>query len=147
MNTAHSHHINMNDALSPEISAATAAEVARLGLACLIDIRQPFELEVKGVLANALNVPFFNVKRSFGIQLTAEEQEILDADEPDDLDAKTFITRMNGLRQGRDCILLVVCNSGQRSLSATRLLREMGYDKTFSVRGGFCSLNELLNTA
>ncbi len=136
----------MGDTPGTEISATAAAEILHLGLACLLDIRQPFELEMKGMLPGALNIPFFSVKRSFGFQLTAEEQEILDADEPDDFDAKTFITQINGLRQRHDCILLVVCNSGQRSLHATRLLREMGYGRTFSVRGGFCELDGLLNT-
>ena len=36
-----------------------------------------------------------------------------------------------------DRIVLIVCNSGRRSLYAARLLRSMGYQKALSVAGGF----------
>ncbi|EQD61888.1 rhodanese domain-containing protein, partial [mine drainage metagenome] len=65
-----------------ECSAAEALALARRGAACLIDIRQPFELELKGTLPNALHVPFFLFKQHLGLSLDEEEQEILDADAP-----------------------------------------------------------------
>lgn len=125
-----------------EISPSTAKELLKLGLASLIDIRQLFELEIKGRLSNATHIPFFEVKRGFGFNLTEEEQEILDADEPTNLDIRSFIKAINGLRQEGSQILLIVCNSGKRSLCATRLLRELGYPRTFSVHGGFINFAE-----
>lgn len=137
-------HIEEIDIPSLEISPGSAAEISKLGIGCLIDIRQNFELEIKGSIPEAMHIPFFKVKKFLGYTLTEDEQEILDADEPDDLDIKMFITKMNQLRQGNDCVFLVVCNSGRRSLFATKLLREMGYKKTYSVRGGIISLGPIL---
>lgn len=128
-----------------EISTGTGAELIRLGLACLIDIRQPFELGVKGRLSHATHIPFFDVKRGFGFSLTEEEQEILDADEPTNLDSRAFIKAINGLRQRGECTFLIVCNSGKRSLCATRLLRELGYPRSFSVEGGYIALAPLVD--
>ncbi len=119
-----------------EISPTTALEIVQLGIACLIDIRQTFELDIKGSIPNAMHIPFFNIKQFLGFSLTETEQEILDADEPNDLDLRSFIKAMNTLKYGRDCVFLMVCNSGRRSLCATRLLRNLGYAKTFSVKGG-----------
>ncbi|WP_298610401.1 rhodanese-like domain-containing protein [uncultured Thiothrix sp.] len=130
-------------ALPLEISALTAREMCKLYLACLIDIRQGFELEIKGNLPQAMHIPFFNVKQFFGFSLTDEEQEMLDADEPSTLDICSFIKAINTLQQARDCSLLVVCNSGRRSQCATQLLRELGYSRTFSVAGGFLALKPL----
>jgi rhodanese-related sulfurtransferase len=127
------------------ITTATAVELIRLGLACLIDIRQPFELEVKGRLPHASHIPFFEVKRGFGFNLTEEEQEILDADEPTNLDIRAFIKAINALRRSGECIFLVTCNSGKRSLCATRLLRELGYPRSFSVEGGYLALEPRLS--
>ena len=119
-----------------EMSPSSALELAHLGIACLIDIRQTFELDIKGSIPNAMHIPFFNIKQFLGFSLTETEQEILDADEPNDLDLRSFIKAMNTLKYGRDCVFLMVCNSGRRSLCATRLLRNLGYAKTFSVKGG-----------
>lgn len=130
-----------DDAIPLEISPTTAAEMIHLDLACLIDIRQPFELEFKGALPNSLHIPFFNIKRAFGDPLSDEEQEILDSEEPSDIDIKAFVKRVNTLQRQRECILLVVCNSGRRSVHAARLLRELGYDRTFSVADGIRTLN------
>jgi len=128
-----------------DVSPATAVEMATLGLACLIDIRQTFELDIKGSIPHATHIPFFNVKQFLGFQLTEVEQETLDAEEPGQLDIRSFIKAINTLRQDYDCIFLTVCNSGRRSLCATGLLRELGYRKTFSVTGGFIALTPLLN--
>ena len=120
-----------------EITASTAVELVRLELACIIDIRQPFELDLKGAIPRATHVPFFQVKQALGLALTEEEQEVLDADEPSDLDIRSFIKALNQLRQGKDCILLIMCNSGRRSIAATRLMRELGYTCAFSLQGGY----------
>ena len=123
-----------------ECSAAEALALARQGAACLIDIRQPFELELKGTLPNALHVPFFLFKQHLGLNLDEEEQEILDADAPGELDRREFVGTIEQLEQRRDTPLLLVCNSGRRSLIAAHLLRGIGYPQAYSVQGGMHAL-------
>jgi rhodanese-related sulfurtransferase len=130
-----------------EISLPTAMELTRLGLATLIDIRQSFEVEMKGAIPDALHVPLFEVKVMLGHTLTEDEQDILDAGEPKDMDAKSFFTMINQLHHARDHLLLCVCNSGRRSVSAAVLLRSLGYPKALSVMGGFQAWQKLQTAA
>ena len=123
-----------------ERSASEALAMTRQGAACLIDIRQPFELELKGTLPNALHVPFFLFKQHLGLSLDEEEQEILDADAPGELDRSEFVENIQLLERRRDVPLLLVCNSGRRSLIAAHLLRGIGYPQACSVRGGMHAL-------
>ena len=135
--------MNAEQTLSPEepatleITLPTALELCRLGLATMIDIRQSFEIEMKGAIPNAVHIPLFEVKLMLGHTLTEDEQDILDAGQPKDLDAMTFFTMINHLHHARDHLLLCICNSGQRSLTAASLLRSLGYPKALSVAGGF----------
>ncbi|GAB4210892.1 MAG: hypothetical protein Fur007_00010 [Rhodoferax sp.] len=126
-----------------EITLPTALELARLGLASLIDIRQTFEIEMKGTIPGAVHVPLFEVKVMLGQTLTEDEQDILDAGQPKDMDARSFFTTINQLHHGRDHLLLCICNSGRRSLYAAQLLRELGYPKALSVAGGFQAWKKL----
>jgi len=123
-----------------ERSASEALAMARQGAACLIDIRQPFELELKGALPDTLHVPFFHFKQHLGLSLDEEEQEILDADAPGELDRSEFVENIELLERRRDVPLLLVCNSGRRSLIAAHLLRGIGYPQACSVRGGMHAL-------
>jgi rhodanese-related sulfurtransferase len=75
--------------------------------------------------------------------LTDDEQDILDAGQPKDIDAQSFFTMINRLHHGRDHLLLCVCNSGRRSLTAASLLRSLGYPKALSVAGGFQAWKKL----
>lgn len=120
-----------------EISLASATELCRLGLATMIDIRQAFEIELKGAIPDAVHIPLFEVKVLLGHALTEDEQDILDAGTPTAIDVQSFFTTLNRLHHVHDHIVLIVCNSGRRSLYAARLLREMGYRKALSVAGGF----------
>jgi rhodanese-related sulfurtransferase len=120
-----------------EITLPTAMELCRLGLATMIDIRQSFEIEIRGAIPDTVHIPLFEVKLMLGHALTEEEQEILDAGQPKDIDAKTFFTMINQLHHARDHLLLCICNSGRRSLTAASLLRSLGYPKALSVAGGF----------
>jgi rhodanese-related sulfurtransferase len=120
-----------------EMTLPTALELSRLGLATLIDIRQTFEIEMKGAIPDTLHIPLFEVKVLLGHALTEDEQDILDAGEPKDLDVKSFFTMINQLHHARDNLLLCICNSGRRSLSAAAMLRSLGYPKALSVAGGF----------
>jgi rhodanese-related sulfurtransferase len=126
-----------------EISLASALELCRLGLATLIDIRQSFEIELKGAIPDTVHVPMCEVKLMLGHTLSEDEQDILDAGQPKDIDAQTFFSTMNQLHHGRDHLLLCICNSGRRSLAAASMLRSLGYPKALSVAGGFQAWKKL----
>lgn len=120
-----------------EISLSSALELSDLGLGTLVDIRQAFEIEMKGAIPATVHIPLFEVKQLLGHPLSENEQDILDAGQPTPMDVQGFFTTVNRLHHGRDNIVLLVCNSGRRSLYAAQLLRSMGYPKTLSVAGGF----------
>ncbi len=120
-----------------EISLASATELCRLGLGTMIDIRQSFEIQMKGAIPDTVHIPMFEVKQLLGHALSEDEQDILDAGKPSDIDVQGFFTMINRLHHAHDNILLCICNSGRRSLYAARLLRSMGYGKAVSVAGGF----------
>ncbi len=120
-----------------EITLPSAMEMCRLGLATLIDIRQSFEIEMKGAIPDTVHIPMFEVKLMLGHTLTEDEQDILDAGQPKDMDVQTFFRMINQLHHARDHLLLCICNSGRRSLTAAALLRSLGYPKALSVAGGF----------
>lgn len=126
-----------------EISLASALELAKLQLGTLVDIRQSFELDMKGRIPDAVHIPLFEVKQMLGHPLTEDEQDILDAGQPTPMDAQSFFTTINRLHHVHDHIVLLVCNSGRRTLYATQLLRSMGYPKTLSVAGGFQAWKKL----
>ncbi len=130
-----------------EVTLPTALELCRLGLGTLIDIRQTFEIEMKGAIPGTMHIPLFEVKRMLGHALSEDEQDILDAGRPKDMDVMTFFTMINQLHHGRDHLLLCICNSGRRSLAAAALLRQMGYGKALSVAGGFQAWKKLQQAA
>lgn len=123
-----------------EMSVSTALELVELSLGCLIDIRQPFELELEGSIASATVLPLFQFKKSLGQALTEEEQELLDADLPSQEDTQHFFSLINALHYNKDYILICVCNSGRRSLLAAQLFRTLGYRRAYSLIGGFRAL-------
>jgi rhodanese-related sulfurtransferase len=126
-----------------EISLGAATELCRLGLGTMVDIRQSFEIEMKGAIPGTVHIPLFEVKLLLGHALTEDEQDILDAGTPSDIDVQTFFATVNQLHHVRDNILLCVCNSGRRSLYAASLLRSLGYAKALSVAGGFQAWKKL----
>lgn len=130
-----------------EISLPTSLELCRLGLATMVDIRQAFEIDLKGGIPGTLHIPLFEVKQLLGHPLTEDEQDILDAGRPTPVDVQGFFTTINRLHHVHDHIVLIVCNSGRRSLYAARLLRDMGYPKALSVAGGFQAWKKLQATA
>jgi rhodanese-related sulfurtransferase len=130
-----------------EISLPTSLELCRLGLATMVDIRQAFEIDLKGAIPDTLHIPLFEVKQLLGHPLSEDEQDILDAGRPTPVDVQGFFTTINRLHHVHDHIVLIVCNSGRRSLYAARLLRDMGYPKALSVAGGFQAWKKLQATA
>ncbi len=127
-----------------EMSARTALELQRLNLAVLIDIRQKFELELQGEIPGASFLPLFQFKRMLGHALSDAEQEALDEDVPDMRDIQHFLSMINNMHHAKDLILVCVCNSGNRSLNAARLLRLLGYAHSYSMAGGYLELDALL---
>lgn len=134
---------NSADQAMLEISLPTAMELCQLGLATMIDIRQSFELDLKGRIPDTVHIPMFEVKRMLGQLLTEDEQDVLDAGQPKDVDARSFFTMINQLHHGREHLLLCICNSGRRSLAAAAMLRSLGYPKALSVGGGFQAWKKL----
>ena len=126
-----------------EISLASATELCQLGLGTMIDIRQSFEIEMKGAMPDSVHIPLFEVRQLLGHALSEDEQDILDAGKPSDIDVQGFFTMINRLHHAHDNILLCVCNSGRRSLYAAKLLRSLGYGKALSVAGGFQAWKKL----
>ena len=127
-----------------EITVSTTLELIRLKLVCLVDVRQKFELEMEGEIPGAISLPLFRFKQLLGHKMTEEEHEILDGDTPDNLDVQHFLSSINGLHYTKDCILLCYCNSGRRSMHAARLLRSLGYQRGFSLAGGYKAIIEKL---
>ncbi len=123
-----------------EISVQTTLELIRLKLVCLIDVRQKFELELEREIPGSCSLPLFRFKQLLGHQMTEDEHEVLDGDTPDTLDVQHFLSNINRLHYIKDCILLSYCNSGRRSLHAARLLRSLGYERGFSLAGGYRAL-------
>ena len=126
-----------------EISLPSALEIARLRLGTLVDIRQGFEIQMKGAIPEAVHIPMFEVKRLLGDKLTEDEQEILDTGKPSDIDIKGLLTTINRLHHAHDHLLLLTCNSGRRSLYLADMLRSLGYPKALSVAGGFIAWKKL----
>lgn len=120
-----------------EISLDAALELCRLGLGTMVDIRQSFEIQMKGAIPGTVHIPLFEVKLLLGHALTEDEQDVLDAGQPSDLDARGFFSMVNDLHHVQDHIVLCICNSGRRSLYAADLLRSLGYPRALSVAGGF----------
>jgi rhodanese-related sulfurtransferase len=50
---------------------------------------------------------------------------------------------INKLHNGHDHLLLCICNSGRRSVTAAEMLRSLGYPKALSVAGGFQAWKKL----
>jgi rhodanese-related sulfurtransferase len=119
-----------------EISPETALELIGLGLATMVDVRQPFEIEMGGCLRCAENIPLFHFKQALGHALSEEEQEILDSDEPDASDIVTFLGAINRHHYQSDMIVLCLCRTGKRSQHAVQLLRSINYNRCFSIVGG-----------
>lgn len=140
-------HINITEQIPDsllEITVPTTLELIRLKLVCLVDVRQKFELEIEGEIPGAISLPLFRFKQLLGHQMTEEEHEILDGDTPDNLDVQHFLSSINRLHYTKDCILLCYCNSGRRSMHAARLLRSLGYQRGFSLAGGYKALIKVL---
>ncbi|MEQ1591501.1 MAG: rhodanese-like domain-containing protein [Thiobacillaceae bacterium] len=135
--------MNMPIPLPTEMTPETALELIGLGLATMIDVRQPFELALSGCLRCAESIPLFNLQQALGHALSEEEQEMLDSDSPDANDIISFIGAINRHHFQGDKIVLCVCRSGKRSQHAVQLLRSINYNRCFSVAGGVQAMSSM----
>lgn len=126
-----------------EISLASAIELTQLGLGTMIDIRQAFELDMKGRIPGTVHIPMLETKKMLGDALSEDEQDTLDAGRPTDIDVREFFTTINHIHHAGEKLLLCICNSGRRSLYAAQMLRSLGYGKALSVAGGFQAWKKL----
>ncbi|MFM2120590.1 MAG: hypothetical protein RL722_2058 [Pseudomonadota bacterium] len=134
---AHNTSSNPAGLIRLEMSLPTALELCTLGAATLVDIRQSFELDMKGAIPDTVHIPLCEVKLMLGQTLTEDEQDTLDAGRPTPVDAQSFFTTLNRVHHDRDHLVLIICNSGRRSLYAAELFRDLGYPRAWSVAGGF----------
>lgn len=102
---------------------------------------------MKGRIPGTEHIPLFEVKRMLGHTLSEDEQDILDAGRPTDIDVKGFIRTINRVHNDHEQIVLIICNSGRRSLHAAQLLRDMSYPRALSVAGGFQAWKKLQQSA
>ena len=129
--------VNAFDRARLEISLESALELCQLELGTLVDIRQGFEIRLKGAIPGTVHIPLFEVKRLLGHALSEDEQDVLDAGQPSDIDTQGFFSMVNDMHHVKDHLVLCICNSGRRSLYAADLLRSLGYPRALSVAGGF----------
>ena len=66
MNTEAEATLSDEERAQLEISLPTALELCRLGLGTLIDIRQTFEIEMKGAIPDTVHIPLFEAQRMRG---------------------------------------------------------------------------------
>ena len=70
-------------------------------MATMIDILQAFEIEIKGAIIDTVHIPMFERKLRLGHTVIDDEQDILDASQPKDIDAQSFFTMINRLHRAR----------------------------------------------
>lgn len=99
-----------------QISPADAAARLGSGQACLLDVREDWEVEIASIAA-ALHVPMGSV--------------------PGEIEA------LREARAGKD--LIVLCRSGARSQSVAEFLNQSGFGDVFNLEGGILAWSEQLD--
>lgn len=121
-----------------DLSPVCAHELAALGVAEIVDVRELWEFEFEPAVPGAVKVPLFSVKGFCG-KMTPEEAEVaaesLDSMPSVGFDMPALIHLLNTHRE-RGAMLLCICRSGNRSREAVRLLQSLGYRNVFNVAGG-----------
>lgn len=117
-----------------EIGAAQARQWVDQGLGQLIDVRFPEEIELWGPLAQAESLPLSCLQRfcGFSPEPHCEEFSARDLTPAERMQITQALIRHTDQRK----TLLCICRSGNRSLAAAQLLRELGCARAYSVIGG-----------
>lgn len=127
-----------------DITAAQADQWLQMGCGLLIDVRFPEEIEIFGPIEDAHQLPLSFLQRFCGYTPDphCEEFSVRDL-------AGEERKRLTGALVGyarQHTHLICVCRSGNRSVAAARLLRELDYKEAFSLVGGVNAWSEYLAT-
>lgn len=124
-------HVKENDL---EITAAEAHDWLAHKEATLIDVRFPEEIEIFGPLPGAHHLPLSCLQRycGFAPDPHCEEFSVRDLS----VGERSTLTKALVTYARRHHKLICLCRSGNRSLAAARILRELGYDDAYSLTGG-----------
>lgn len=124
------------------IDPARARRLAEVGIGILLDVREDWERELEGDCPGAEPFPLLSVRAALGLPLSAAEREALDA--PPEAAAargREAISRLTALlRREESPLLFCLCNRGERSRAAARLIRAQGWGEAWSVEGGVRAL-------
>lgn len=117
----------------PDLAIEDAALLQGRAVA-LIDIRFPQEAALFGPLPGAHNLPLSRLQRFTGapVQPDCEVFSHRDLDPGERRD----LTRVLVAYAAARATLLCVCRNGERSAVAACLLRDLGYGRAMSLRGG-----------
>lgn len=117
-----------------EVDLDVAAGLLQTDTAVLWDVRTADECEITGVPEHAIHVPLACLQRFCGLEPEPHCEVFGNRDLlPEE---RMQITRELVTHAARGKALLIICRSGQRSLAAAKLIRELGFQDCFSVRGG-----------
>ena len=116
-----------------EVSPRYAAGRLNAG-AVLLDVRMAEERELFGVVPGAVHWPLAVVQRFRG-ETPDPECETFSARELTPEERAVFTRWLVG-HAARQSELLCLCARGNRSLVAAHILRDLGYPRAYSVRGG-----------
>lgn len=117
-----------------EITAAHAREWVDQGIGQIIDVRFPEEIELWGPLAQAELLPLSCLQRFCGFTPNPHCEEFSARDLT--VAERTGLTQALVRYAAQHKVLLCLCRSGNRSLAAVHLLRELGFVHAYSIIGG-----------
>ena len=129
-----------------EISLPTSLELCRLGLATMIDIRQTFEIELKGAIPDTEHIPMFEMKVMLGHTLTEDEQDILDAGEIKEMDAKSFFTTINKLHHTSDQVPTLYLQQRSPQFERSSIATQPRLPESTVSGRWFCRVEEAADT-
>ncbi len=117
-----------------EITAAQAREWVDQGIGQVIDVRFQEEIDLWGPLAQAELLPLSCLQRFCGFTPNPHCEEFSARDLT--VAERTGLTQALVRYADQRKALLCLCRSGNRSLAAVHLLRELGYARAYSIIGG-----------
>lgn len=117
-----------------EITATQAREWINQGVGQLVDVRFPEETEISGSLVEEISLPLSVLQRFCGVAPAHSSGRLAAAHFM--VAERTGLVRALIRYADQKKALLCLCRSGNRSLTAAHLLREIGFARAYSVIGG-----------
>lgn len=122
-----------------EIPPVAAYDLLRSGDGVIVDVRLMEEMEFFGEVEGAISLPLGVIQSIAGAEVDpAYVQEIANLFGEN----KARLLAMLVQHAFRNTTLLCLCRSGNRSLTATRILRACGYHHAYSIAGGIVAWEE-----